>query len=56
MAFTNRQWRIIFGTVNAICAFALVQPTVQAYPWVMLVLGATVAGLGYLRAPDDPAI
>jgi hypothetical protein len=50
---SNRQWRIVFGTVNAVCAFLLVQPQVQAVPLLAIVLGATVAGLGYIQAPEE---
>ena len=50
---TNRQWRIVFGTTNAICAFLLIQQPVQDNQILAIALGATVAALGYLRAPDD---
>ena len=50
---SNRQWRIVAGTINAVAAFLLIQPTIQQYPIAMLCLGALVAGLGYMQAPTD---
>jgi hypothetical protein len=52
---SNRQWRIVAGTINAVAAFLLIQPTIQQYPIAMLCLGALVAGLGYMQAPTDAA-
>ena len=50
---TNRRWRILAGTINAVAAFLLVQPAVQVYPLVMLLLGALVAGIGYMKVAED---
>lgn len=50
---TSQQWRLLFGAINAGCAFLLVQPQVQAVPLVAIILGTIVAVLGYVRAPEN---
>lgn len=50
---TNTRWRILIGAINAGAAFLLVQPLVQQYPIVLLVLGTVVAVLGFIQAPQD---
>jgi dipeptide/tripeptide permease len=49
---SGRQWQIVFGTVNAVCAFLLIQSDVPLNPVLKVALGAVVAGIGFVRAPD----
>lgn len=37
---TETNWKILFGVSTAIVTFLLIQPQVQAYPIVLLILGA----------------
>ncbi len=50
---TNRQWRVVFGTVAAVCTFLLLQPQVQDIPILAIVLGAVNVAVAYLKAPPD---
>lgn len=36
---TETNWKILFGVVTAVVTFLLIQPEVQQYPIVLLVLG-----------------
>lgn len=48
MTLTERQWQTILAVCAAVVAFLLMQPLVQQYPVLMLVLGAFNVGLAVL--------
>jgi uncharacterized membrane protein HdeD (DUF308 family) len=51
---SNRQWRILFGAITAVCAFLLLQPEVQAIPVLAIVIACINIVAGYIKAPPDP--
>lgn len=50
---TNTRWRSLMTAIGAVCVFAMAQPTVQAYPIAMLVLGCINVALIAVNVPDD---
>lgn len=50
---SNRQWRVLFGAVTAVCAFLLLQPQVQEQPLLAIVIACINIVAGYIKAPPD---
>lgn len=50
---TNTGWRSIMAVGSAVVTFLLVQPLVQQYPVLMLVLGCINVGLVAINVPDN---
>lgn len=49
MNLSNIQWKVVFGTIAAVCTFLLAQPDVALDPLVKVALGAVVVGLSVVN-------
>jgi uncharacterized membrane protein HdeD (DUF308 family) len=53
MNISNRQWRVAYGAIAALCSFLLLQPQVQELVPLAIVIGAVNVVVAYIKSPPD---